>query len=123
MSDIQRILYGASLAGGADSDASDAFDVSEAPSMPPRAITLAAKITFGGTHSGGATIKVYGSYDGVNFDDEPYAQFLVPTTTSDTRQKSVAVDAAALQAIKTTITNNDGSNALGAIAVWAARSR
>jgi len=112
------MLDAVALGAGATTAIGDcvALDLSTMP--PGGMVSITVDVDYSATHSGGVTIKFYGSHDGTNYDDEEFAVGSIASNAGGTKQKSFVLDVGGLKGLKITVTNNDGSNALDSVSAY-----
>ncbi|RLI08932.1 hypothetical protein DRO24_00295 [Candidatus Bathyarchaeota archaeon] len=74
-----------------------------------KTILLTCKLTYHGSATDGAEVKIYTNPTGKSWDTDPYASFLMPFTAGATKQKTVLVDVEGLEFIRADIENLDSS--------------
>lgn len=83
-----------------------------------RSLSITAKMTFGGSIDADATIDVYYSPDGKNWDSLAYTSFALTFTVSATRQKTVPITVPEHGAIKLKVTNGSSADTIKDLGFW-----
>lgn len=80
-------------------------------------ITVESKIAWG-ANVDGATVKIYASRDGLDWDTDPFVSGLEPTqSTGNTTKVTIPVDVEAIKYVRAEVVNLDAVNAIGNVDV------
>lgn len=90
------------------------------PTSTDTLINLAIEITvaYNASATAGCTVKLFASYDGTNYDTDPYDQFDMPFTANTTKSQTFAVNPAP-KYLKVGVTNLDTAQDITAFSAWA----
>ena len=105
---------------GSSSSLSLANSTAIGPTDTSALINLAIEctVTYNASATLGCTVKLYASYDGTNWDTDPYDQFDMPFTAGATKSQTFAVNPAP-KYLKVGVTNNDTGQSITAFSAWA----
>jgi len=81
-------------------------------------LAIECTVTYNASATSGCTVKLYASYDGTNYDSDPYDQFDMPFTANTTKSQTFAVNPAP-KYLKVGVTNNDTGQSITAFSAWA----
>jgi hypothetical protein len=84
------------------------------------ALALEVTITYGSSATVAATLKIFASYDGTNFDTDPIEQFDLPFTANTTKSQSFNLIPGP-RYLKAQVVNNESAGAnkdATAISIW-----
>jgi len=74
-------------------------------------------LTFNASATAGATVEVYGAYDGTNYTSEPLDEYDVELSAGNT-VKVAFLSLVTTEKIKVVVKNNDTSQSITGISVW-----
>ena len=81
-------------------------------------LAIECTVTYNASATLGCTVKLYASYDGTNYDTDPYDQFDMPFTAGATKSQTFALNPAP-KYLKVGVTNNDTGQSITAFSAWA----
>jgi hypothetical protein len=81
-------------------------------------LAIECTVTYHASATAGCTVKLYASYDGTNYDSDPYDQFDLPFTANTTKSQTFAVNPAP-KYLKVGVTNLDTAQDITAFSAWA----
>lgn len=81
-------------------------------------LAIECTVTFASGATNGCTVKIFASYDGSNYDTDPYDQFDMPFAANTTKSQTFAVNPAP-KYLKVGVTNNDTAQSISAFSAWA----
>lgn len=105
-------------------NASSSLDLANSTAIGPTdtdtVINLAIEctVTYNASATLGCTVKIYASYDGTNYDTDPYDQFDMPFAANTTKSQTFAVNPAP-RYLKVGVTNNSTGYSITAFSAWA----
>lgn len=104
----------------ASSSLSLANSIAIGPTDTSALINLAIEctVTYNAGATLGCTVKLYASYDGTNWDTDPYDQFDMPFAAGTTKSQTFAVNPAP-KYLKVGVTNLDTVQSITAFSAWA----
>ena len=83
-----------------------------------RTLSITTRVTFNGSGTEDATVNLYYSPDGSNYDTTAFATWALTVDAGKTVQRTVVVDTPEHGFIYAAITNGDGSYTLTAAKMW-----
>ena len=83
-----------------------------------RTLSVTATATFNGSGTTDATVYLYYSPDGKNFDDTAYTSFDITVSAGNAIQRTVLVDVPEHGFMNIAVTNGDASYAITDVSVW-----
>ena len=101
--------------------ASSSLDLAESTTIDTTTIinlAIECTVTYHASATLGCTVKLFASYDGTNFDTDPYDQFDMPFTANTTKSQTFAVNPAP-KYLKVGVTNNSTGQSITAFSAWA----
>lgn len=81
-------------------------------------LAIECTVTYHASATAGCTVKLFASYDGTNYDSDPYDQFDMPFTANTTKSQTFAVNPAP-KYLKVGVTNLDAAQDITAFSAWA----
>lgn len=81
-------------------------------------LAIECTVTYNASATAGCTVKLYASYDGTNYDSDPYDQFDMPFTANTTKSQTFAVNPAP-KYLKVGVENLDTAEDITAFSAWA----
>lgn len=88
------------------------------PLVRARTMSLTVRVIFGASIDADATVYVYYSPDGNNWDSIAYTSFAITFTAGEPIQRTVLIDVPEHGHIKTKITNGSQSDTLNEVVEW-----
>jgi len=88
------------------------------PLVRARTLSITVRLTFGGQIDADATVELYYSPDGSNWDTIPYTSFIIPFTISTTKQRTAIIDPPEHGYVRVAIKNNSAADALSIVTCW-----
>ena len=88
------------------------------PLIRARTLSITARITFHSSATKGATVYLYYSPDGTNWDTIAYTSFEITLTAGQTVQRTLPIDVPEHGYIKVHVTNDDSSYAATDLKCW-----
>lgn len=106
--------------GRIDSIAASATDIVPGliPLVRARTLSLTVSVDFWSSIDADATVYVYYSPDGKNYDTIAYTSFAVTYTAGSTIQRTVLIDVPEHGHIQTKVTNGSQSDTIDEVVVW-----
>ncbi len=83
-----------------------------------RTLSITTRLTFNGSGTDDATINIYYSPDGSNYDTEPFADWTITVDAGETEQRTVVIDVPEHGFIYASIVNGDSSYTLTSVKMW-----
>lgn len=81
-------------------------------------LAIECTVTYHASATAGCTVKLFASYDGTNYDSDPYDQFDLPFAAGATKSQTFAVNPAP-KYLKVGVTNLDTGQSITAFSAWA----
>lgn len=115
---VTKVVNNQTVAESASLDLSNSTAIGPTDTSTLINLAIECTVTYNASATAGCTVKLYASYDGTNYDSDPYDQFDMPFTANTTKSQTFAVNPAP-KYLKVGVTNLDTAQDITAFSAWA----